>query len=364
MNARPSAYLTPTMFDIKLLNFMFKVFVNFVDPFHIIRKLMLAPATNRITKWYEENKGKIWEKFDESQGVMLRFFALMSIGFLLFCGAILMYVLFHILYMPASTHVKPVHMQFNKICDDKMCGLNGVTSSFHSFPIAHLQLSKNQLMMVGQPYHIYVRLDLPETPRNQDLGIFMICVDMKDKDNMLKSQACRSTMLRYRSPLLQKIKTFLLIPFYIFGLHEEKQNLDVEMFSKYIDTTNSVTDIYVEIQSKVVEFYGVTLQITAHFTGLRYIIFHFPIISACVGTAINFFTLVIITLLLWYHYDYEMDWVEDARKSFTGAKPTENKSSLNASKRKLFNDDRLELDGDDLLFYGDDEGDKVKNFEE
>jgi seipin len=221
------------MFDIKLLNFMFNVFVNVVDPFKIIRNYFVKPIAASASKIYDDYREKAFDKLDGSQSLILRFVVVFAIGFLLFCGAVLLYVLFYLMYMPASTHVKPVHMQYNKICDDeRICDLKSMTSPYHSFPIAHLQLARHQLMMVNQPYHIHLKLEMPETPRNQDLGIFMICVDMKDKENMLKSHACRSTMLRYSSPWLSKLKTILFIPFYIFGFREETQNLDVEMFNQ------------------------------------------------------------------------------------------------------------------------------------
>lgn len=302
----------------------------------------------------------------------MRFFAITTIGFLIFCGAVLSYVLFYLMYMPSSTQVKPVHMQYNKICDDKSCDLETMVSPYHTFPIAHLQLSKSQQMMVGQPYHINVRLDMPETPRNQDLGIFMICVDMKDKENLLKSHSCRSTMLRYRSPWLKNLKTILFWPFYLFSYREEKQDLDVELFTKYVDTTNPVTDIYVEIQSKVVEFYGVSLHISAHFTGLRYIIFNFPVLSAMVGIASNFFALVIITLMLWYHYDYEMDWVDEARRKYTGSgkskldmdhrKDSSSISTVDENLSMLEYNDSDKLEDDDFMF--DDSDSKQPNHEE
>lgn len=301
----------------------------------------------------------------------MRIFVVTTIGFLLFCGAVLLYVLFYLLYMPASTQVKPVHMQYNKICDDKGCDLETMVSPYHTYPIAHLQLAKNQLMMVGQPYHISVRLEVPETPRNRDLGIFMICVDMKDKENLLKSHSCRSTMLRYNSPWLQLVKTFLFIPLYVFGYREEKQVLDVEVFTKYVDTTNPVTDIYVELQSKVVEFYGVTLHISAHFTGLRFIIFHFPVISAVVGIAMNFVLLVIITLLLWYHYDYEMDWIDEARRKYTSKskldmerKESSSISTVDENRSMLEYNDSDKLEDDDFMFDTDDGELKKSIYEE
>lgn len=349
------------MFDIRLLNFMLALVVNVMDPFKILRKFVVWPATESMMSLYEEYKIKTLEKLDGSQSLILRLVVIFTIGFLLFCGAVLLYVLFYLMYMPSSLHVKPVHMQFNQICDHKPCNdLASITSPFHTFPNAHLQLNRNQLMMVGQPYHIHVHLDVPQTPRNQDLGVFMVCVDMKDRENVLKSHACRSTMLRYQSPWLQKVKTLIFIPLYVTGVREEKQDLYIEMFAKYVDTTNSVTDIYVEIQSKVVEFYAVSVHITAHFTGLRFILFNFPVISACVGIGINFIVLVIITLMLWYHYDYEMEWIDEARRMYTGKpKPESDRktsSSISTTDENLSRYDSDKLQEDDFLFDSDDGG--------
>ena len=68
---------------------------------------------------------------------------------------------------------------FRKICDDKLAQTqchkendeNGA-SAYHSFPTAHVHLNKKQLLMVGQPYKIFVLIELPETPRNHESGEF------------------------------------------------------------------------------------------------------------------------------------------------------------------------------------------------
>lgn len=151
---------------------------------------------------------------------------------------------------------------------------------------------------------------------------------MKDQSSVLRSHGCRSTMLHYRSPLLQKVRTIVYMPLYVLGIYEQKQELDVEMYSNYVDdATNPVTDVYVEIQSKVIEFYSVTLHITAHFTGLRYIMFHFPVLSALVGIAGNLMFIVMIGLLCWYHWDHEMEWIEEAKKKYAQETKATSKSS-------------------------------------
>jgi len=62
-----------------------------------------------------------------------------------------------------------------------------------------------------------------------------------------------------------------------------------------------VTDIYVEIQSRHVELYSATLYIHAHFTGVRYFMFHWPMLSAAVGITSNLFFIVLVCLVSWWH---------------------------------------------------------------
>ncbi|CAG9803556.1 unnamed protein product [Chironomus riparius] len=373
---RNSDLLQTTMIDFGLLKGMFNIFMNIVDPFKIVRKIVLNPLAKLLIEAFEEYKAKTQYKFELTQNAILKLFAAAAIFILCVFGAILLYVLFYLLYMPTVIQVKPAFMQYNKICDSDTatCDAGSSLSSYHSFPQAHLQLNKKQLMMVGQPYVLTLKLELPETPRNQELGMFMLCMDMKDKDHVLKSHACRSTMLRYRSPWLHKLKTLLLIPFYLIGWDEEKQTLDIEMFTDYVDTTNPVTDIYVEIQSRVVEFYTVSLEICAHFSGLRYIIYHFPIISAAVGITVNLMFLVFIALIIWYHYTYEMEWTDEINYDYKGKHelnsklfdndndsdgPMNNKrkvsSSISTTDENVSildnSDDKFELDDDLLLFH-------------
>lgn len=138
--------------------------------------------------------------------------------------------------------------------------------------------------MVGQPYRISVNIDMPESEQNMRLGMFMVCAELRDQGTQLRNHACRSAMLHYRSDLTRTISTLVMSPLIVFGFKEETQHIPVEVFSSYEDDSeNPVTDVFVEIQSRQIQFYSVTLHITAHFTGLRYIMFHWPILSASIG---------------------------------------------------------------------------------
>jgi seipin len=175
---------------------------------------------------------------------------------------------------------------------------------------------KQQLLMVGQPYRVLVHIDMPESPKNQNLGMFMVCAEMRDQQTNLRGHSCRPVVMRYKSQLLQTITTWLLAPFLIMGFREERQHIPVELFSNYEDDqSHPVTEVYIEIQSRQVEFYGVQLHVTAHFTGLRYIMFHYPILSAGVGISTNLFFILIVCLLSWYHWS-DKEWLEGAKEKY------------------------------------------------
>lgn len=153
------------------------------------------------------------------------------------------------------------------------------TSSPCTFPHAHVSLTKKQqLLMVGQSYRVIVQIEMPESPQNLDLGMFMVCGEMRDIESMLRGHSCRSAMMRYRSPLIRMISTWALSPLYVFGFREEFQRVSVEIFSNYLEQKHHpITDVYVELQSQKIQFYTVSLHIVADFTGkfMRHYVFIF-----------------------------------------------------------------------------------------
>ena len=164
----------------------------------------------------------------------------------------------------------------------------------------------------------------------------MVCLELKDSLNKLSDHACRSAMLHYHSPLLQKIKTWIFMPLFILGMQEQKQTLDIEMFSNFVeDSSSPVTDVYVEMQSKVLEFYTVTLHITAHFTGLRYIMFNYPVTSAMIGVGTNLMMILLICVLIWYHWN-DTEWIDEVKDKFKSIKESTTESSLIQDDDDLF----------------------------
>ncbi|RVE53829.1 hypothetical protein evm_001491 [Chilo suppressalis] len=244
--------------------------------------------------------------------------------------------------MPNVTHVRPVHLQF-KSCDESM----GVCS----FPSAHVQLTKkSHMLMAAQPYRIKLILEMPESPVNKELGMFMVCAQMRARGGVLVSSSCRSAMLRHRSKLHEVIRTFAFSPFLLSGVNEEKQLLQVELFSDFEDDPSvPVTDAYVEVQSRHAQVYWCELHVQAHFSGLRYFMFHWPKFAALIGISTNLFFVSLVFILSWYH-------LQDGLPEFVKTKfKVAVKSEEEEETKKFVGKVKLELEREDSSMFLDDE---------
>ncbi|XP_050451147.1 seipin [Cataglyphis hispanica] len=212
--------------------------------------------------------------------------------------SIFLYTAFYYAYMPSMSYVRPVNMNF-KSCDKE--------KGKCSFPQAQLQLTKKQqLLMVGQPYKINLHLEMPESPANKELGMFMVCAQLRSRDGYLIDHTCKSAMLHYRSTLLHILTTLTFSPMMIFGKAEEKQDVILELFSNFEEDQNHpVTIIFIEIQSRHIEFYSANLIINAHLSGLRYWMFYWPILSAIAGIGTILFFIILVYTLSYLHLEIE-----------------------------------------------------------
>ncbi|XP_074861117.1 seipin isoform X2 [Carettochelys insculpta] len=190
------------------------------------------------------------------------------------------------------------------------CGLPG--PDLCSFPTANVSLVKNnrdKVLMYGQPYRISLELELPESPVNQELGMFMVVMSCYTKGGRVISSAARATMLHYRSGLLQTLDTLVFAGLFFLGFAEQKQTIEVELYSDYREDSYVPTvGAVIEIQTKRIQIYGAQLRIHAHFTGLRYLLYNFPVTSAILGVASNFTFLSVIVLFSYLQWIWGSVW--------------------------------------------------------
>uniref|UniRef100_A0A9L0TI58 Seipin n=1 Tax=Equus caballus TaxID=9796 RepID=A0A9L0TI58_HORSE len=198
--------------------------------------------------------------------LLLQFGVLLCTLLLLLWVSVFLYGSFYYSYMPTVSHLSPVHFYYRTDCDSS-------ASLLCSFPVANVSLGKggrDRVLMYGQPYRVTLELELPESPVNQDLGMFLVTISCYTRGGRIISTSSRSVMLHYRSNLLQILDTLVFSSLLLFGFSEQKQLLEVELYPEYRENSYvPTTGVIIEIHSKRIQLYGAYLRIHAHFTGLR-----------------------------------------------------------------------------------------------
>ncbi|KAI5622302.1 seipin [Silurus asotus] len=236
---------------------------------------------------------------------LLRAAIFLCVVVLLLWVSVFLYGSFYYSYMPSVSFSTPVNFWYRSDCDSH-------ESVLCSFPMANVSLLKNgkeQVLMYGQPYQISLVLEMPESPVNEQLGMFMIKMSCYTKDGKTVSTVARSAMLHYRSSLLQTLSTLVFSPVLLTGLSEQKQLIEVELFSDYrSDSYHPTIGAVIEIQSRRVQIYSAQLRIHAYFTGIRYLLHNFPLTSAVIGVASNFTFLSFIVLFSYLQFIWGGLW--------------------------------------------------------
>ncbi|KAK1804134.1 hypothetical protein P4O66_020174, partial [Electrophorus voltai] len=214
---------------------------------------------------------------------------------LLFWVALFLYGSFYYSFIPTANFITPVHFYYSRTdCPHAQ-------HSLCSLPMANFSLlgnSKKQVMTYGQPYQITLELEMPESPANEQLGMFLVKMSCYSYNSQIIDSSARSTMIHYRSSLLQSLGTLTLFPLLLMGATEQKQRVLVELYSSYINNSYKPTiGAIIEIYSQQVQIYKADLYIHARFTGIGYILYHFPLTSAVVGVISNFIFLCMLILI-------------------------------------------------------------------
>ncbi|XP_073343432.1 seipin-like [Pagrus major] len=247
---------------------------------------------------------------------IIQSFVLSSVVVLLLWIAAFLYGSFYYSYMPRAAFSTPVHYHYRTDCESP-------SSFLCTYPVANISLMRNKkhVLTFGQAYQISLQLEMPDSPANQEQGMFMIRAACFSRDGgqvasssrharqQLSASSSRFGILRYQSDLLRYLGTLLFLPAFLSGAAEQKQTLDVELFSDYTDDpyTPSVTAV-IEILSNKVQIYSSHLYVHAHFSGLRYLLFNFPLISAMVGVSSNFIFLSLLFILSYMRLLLKVEW--------------------------------------------------------
>lgn len=247
---------------------------------------------------YVSNKKRQAQDYLESwQSTVYSMVVFSATMVVIFWASVFLYTSFYFTFMPQESVTWPIHFQF-KSCENEP----GICSN-PSAVIPVLDPMRGSLLMRGQKYRVVVDLEMPESPVNQRIGMFLLNMEMKNQGGETLRQSSRSAMLRYKSELLHIISTTVFAPLLLYGLQEEKQVVTVELFSQYEeDPLLPLSEVHIELASRHVELYAAQMRIHATFSGLRYFMFNYPLSAAVVGIGICMVFLSAVVILSWYQF--------------------------------------------------------------
>ncbi|CAH1261750.1 BSCL2 [Branchiostoma lanceolatum] len=293
-------------------------------------------------RWMQSASGKLLIKFKYTA---LRGFILFLLLLLVFWISVFLYGSFYYAYMPTVSHVRPVYLQFSTNCDS----VNSQQARLCSFPSANVSFTRDprrdpreKLLAMGQVYEISLDLEMPESPVNQNQGMFLIELTFYTMKGEVSYKSARPTMLRYKSPLLQVLHTLVYSPLLVFGVAEQKQVLSVVLAEEFQEPAHKQTvGVVVEIQTRNIEVYSAVLRVNAYFKGIRYLMFYWPVLSAVIGVGSVFSFLLVLVLLSWYRFFWapEEDFVVTVNMEQTPISMEERRKNA----RKALNRERLAL---------------------
>lgn len=213
-----------------------------------------------------------------------------------------LYGSFYYSFMPQQTYYLPVNFVFDPCPIDsekERCSFLSATIDFQS--LDHHKNNENYLM-ADQIYSISLDLELPLDDINQSIGMFMACLDLETKEghSIEKATTCNSghAMASTTTSITRFINKLLL-----HGLDNSgagKEAISIEFFGHFKDDIlTPAAKAHLQIKSRYLGVSKAWLRLHAHFHGLRFFMYHYPISSGLVGiTFISIFLLSILFLVL------------------------------------------------------------------
>jgi len=248
----------------------------------------LLGASDKITS----KKCKTRQLLDTSSNMAASLLSTAMTMYLVLAVSVFLYGTFYYAYMPVELANIPVSFEFEP-CE-------GQTLARCTNPAASVALGNKQKMIQGQVYSIKMVLEVPDSPGNEDLGMFMACMNVTGKDGDFITRSCKSSISQYRSPMLRSIETLALAPGLMVGWTEQKQTIPVTFFATFHpDPHAEVRAFHIEVKSKLVQVAQATLHIEANLTGLRHLMYRHSWFSALMGIGTNILIFMTIIGVSW-----------------------------------------------------------------
>lgn len=246
------------------------------DDDQITLKTRICSVTDKLT-------------FGHLRWLLIRLTLIFVLVSAVFSTSVLIYLAFYQMYVPVVNQKIPVYFQFDS---DKP-------------PAALVETSNLAFMRSGIAYDFILDIDLPDIPGlSLTVGNYMTSMEayIKEKaDPWLK--VSRPALIPYRSGVARFVSSTLKMMPVLFGWCDERISHRSFLAKAIKSPAEGLSSVKIALSSSKIPIYEARLLITAHFTGLRYWMYHWKVTCAVATIFILFMAQLLstTTLLLIYY---------------------------------------------------------------
>jgi hypothetical protein len=155
----------------------------------------------------------------------------------------------------------------------------------------------------NQAYEFWVELTVPESETNENIGMFMVQMQLENSNHEILAKCSRPAAVKYTSSMLRTMNTIVYSAPLILGWSRQTQYIQLRCFDGFIESSNHpVRFVKIKLSHPDFQIYSSTLRIHALLSGVRYIMYHWWLAGAVVGISQLMAGQIIFILLLWLYF--------------------------------------------------------------
>jgi len=243
----------------------------------------------------------------------------------------------YLYHRPEMYHKIPVHFNYKRGCiqEQKNFELGRKIENYpyksNCYPQAHVDLNNENGRFIneGYDYLMKLELELPESPSNMEMGMFMVDASVRGKqddswhDNKEKDESYWSSFkqkhhgkrslnkfitsskpvtMKYKSPLIQEAGRFFFLIFYLLDVLQESQVITTTLFDPiYLDKQNLNWTLQLQIDNPSIQIYRSNVQVHLKTTSVLTTMYNWPFVSFVIGMSTIFVPVfVMLSLATWF----------------------------------------------------------------
>jgi len=188
-----------------------------------------------------------------------------------------------------------VHIHYH--VDNAEFNIPSLSHTKSTLPMATFLLPPN-LLSSNSAYSFTVHFTFADSPINRQIGMFMMRMNLKNKEGSILSTVSRPTIVPYRTTLQRMVKGIILLIPSLLGVYEETYETTIPCISYFWDdSSDPLRTVQISLSHPDVQLYKATLYIGTELFGIPYALHHYFIFTSFVFLVL-FFIIQWIFLLL------------------------------------------------------------------